>query len=127
MSKYDRMVEINKKKSDEKMARAIKEIQRFRENGEKLTIPLLMKRTNLSRGFFYKNPVVRRAIEEVMGQQGRMVDPRKAILDKAMDNRIELLQKQISDLKRENEQLRGENGKMQKALSKKNLNLLKSL
>ena len=127
MSKYDRMVEINKKRSDEKIARAIKEIQRFREEGEKLTIPLLMKRTSLSRGFFYKNPVVREAIDEVMKSQGRTADPRRTILDKAMDSRIELLQKQLSMLKNENEQLRNENGKLKKALGRKNLNFIKTL
>lgn len=127
MSKYDKMVENNKKRSDEKMTRAINEIHRLRESGEKLTIPLLVKRTSLSRGFFYKNPVVRRAIDEVMEQQGRVADPRRAILDKAMDSRIELLQKQLSSLKKENERLREENGKLQKALSKKKLNVLKAL
>ena len=127
MSKYDRMVEINKKRSDEKIARAIKEIQRFHEEGEKLTIPLLMKRTSLSRGFFYKNPVVREAIDEVMESQGRTADPRRTILDKAMDSRIELLQKQLCDLKNENEQLRDENGKLKKALGRKNLNFIKTL
>ncbi len=56
-----------------------------------------------------------------------MVDPRRSILNMAMDNRIELLQQQVADLKRENDILKKENQKLQKALNKKSLNIIKNL
>ncbi len=44
-----------------------------------------------------------------------------------MDSRIELLQQQIAGLKRENAKLLTENQRVQKALNKKSLNILKNL
>lgn len=44
-----------------------------------------------------------------------------------MKNRIELLEQQVRELKREKEQLEKENVRLQKALNKKDLNLLKNL
>ena len=104
MSKYDRMVD-----------------------GEKVTVPKLMKLTGLSRGFFYKNPVIRSQIDDAMERQAGVTDPRRGILNMAMNKRIELLQQQVADLKRENEILRKENQKLQKALNKKSLNIIKNL
>ena len=45
MSKYDKMIALNKKASDEKIARAMKEISRMVDEGEKVTIPKLMAKT----------------------------------------------------------------------------------
>lgn len=44
-----------------------------------------------------------------------------------MKNRIELLEQQVRELKREKEQLEKENIRLEKALNKKDLNLLKNL
>ena len=44
-----------------------------------------------------------------------------------MKNRIELLEQQVRELKQEKEQLEKENIRLQKALNKKDLNLLKNL
>ena len=127
MSKYDRMIEINKERSDEKIASAQRAIRKLLENGEQISIPQLMKMTGLSRGFFYKNAVVRAEIDRAMEQQAGTVDPRRSILDKAMDSRIELLQQQIAELKQENAKLLTENQRLQKALNKKSLNIIKNL
>ena len=127
MSKYDRMIEINKERSDEKIASAQRAIRKLLENGERISIPQLMKMTGLSRGFFYKNAVVRAEIDRAMEQQAGTVDPRRSILDKAMDSRIELLQQQIAELKQENAKLLTENQRLQKALNKKSLNIIKNL
>lgn len=127
MSKYDRMIEINKERSDEKIASAQRAIRKLLENGERISIPQLMKMTGLSRGFFYKNAVVRAEIDRAMEQQAGIVDPRRSILDKAMDSRIELLQQQIAELKQENAKLLAENQRLQKALNKKSLSIIKNL
>lgn len=92
MSKYDRMIETNKERSDEKVASAKRAIRKLMEDGERISVPQLMKMPGLSRGFFYKNAIVRAEIDHAMEQQAGTVDPRRNILDQAMDNRIELLQ-----------------------------------
>ena len=127
MSKYDRMIETNKERSDEKVASAKRAIRKLMENGERISVPQLMKMTGLSRGFFYKNAIVRAEIDRAMEQQAGTVDPRRSILDQAMDSRIELLQQQIAELKRENAKLLTENQRLQKALNKKSLNIIKNL
>ena len=127
MSKYDRMIETNKERSDEKVASAKKAIRKLMEDGERISVPQLMKMTGLSRGFFYKNAIVRAEIDRAMEQQAGTVDPRRSILDQAMDSRIELLQQQIAELKRENAKLLAENQRLQKALNKKSLNIIKNL
>lgn len=127
MSKYDRMIETNKERSDEKVASAKRAIRKLMEDGERISVPQLMKMTGLSKGFFYKNAIVRAEIDRAIGQQAGTVDPRRSILDQAMDSRIELLQQQIAELKRENAKLLGENQRLQKALNKKSLNIIKNL
>lgn len=127
MSKYDRMIETNKERSDEKIASAKRAIRKLMEDGERISVPQLMKMTGLSRGFFYKNAIVRAEIDRAIEQQAGTVDPRRSILDQAMDSRIELLQQQIAELKRENAKLLAENQRLQKALNKKSLNIIKNL
>ena len=127
MSKYDKMIEVNRERSDVKIESAKLAIRKLMEDGERISIPKRMKMTGLSRGFFYKNATVRNEIDRAIEQQAGTVDPRRSILDKAMDSRIELLQQQLAKLKQENEALIKENQKLQKALNKKSLNVLKSL
>lgn len=127
MSKYDKMIETNRVRSDEKITAARTAIRKLLEDGERISVPQLMKMTGLSRGFFYKNSTIRSEIDRAIEQQAGTVDPRRSILDKAMDGRIELLQQQVTKLKKENEELKKENAKLQKALNKKSLNILKNL
>ena len=56
MSKYDKMIEENQRKSKEKIELALQAIQDMLANKERISVPKLMKKTGLSRGFFYKNP-----------------------------------------------------------------------
>lgn len=127
MSKYDKMIALNKKNSEEKMDKAVKAIHKMLEDGEKVTIPKLMNRTGLSRGFFYKNPVVRREVDRALEQQAGMVDPKRYIGDMVLKSRVELLEQQIRDLKRENEGLVKRNKSLEKALNKKELSMIKNL
>ena len=115
MSKYDKMLELNKRKSEEKVERAVLTIRTMVLEREKVSVPALMQKTGLSRGFFYKNPIVRGEIDAAMEQQAGMVDPRN------------LLRQQLQKLKSENENLIKENQKLKKALSKKELNLIKQI
>lgn len=126
MSKYDKMMEVNHKQSVEKIQRAKLTIQEMIEEEDKVTVPKLIQKTGLSRGFFYKNPEVRKAVDHALQVQAGMVDKRRKILDMAMDNRILQLEQQVAKLKRENETLRKENEAMRKALNKRDLNLIKN-
>lgn len=81
----------------------------------------------MSRGFFYKNPIVRNEIDRALEQQAGMIDLRRTIIDQAMEREMELLQQQVRKLKYENENLKKENEKLKKALARKELNLIKQL
>ena len=126
MNKYDNMIEWNRKASEEKISKAKSAIREMIEDEEKVTIPKLMKKTGLSRGFFYKNPTVRKEMDRALDLQAGMVDSKRKVLDLAMENRIELLEKTIRELKKENKELKQKNEKQQKLLNKKNLSILKS-
>ena len=51
MSKYDKMIEENQRKSKEKIELALQAIQDMLANKERISVPKLMKKTGLSRGF----------------------------------------------------------------------------
>ena len=90
MNKYDTMVTVNRKRSEEKIARARKAIRELQLDQERITVPKLMKMTGLSRGFFYKNPTVRKEMDAAVQNQAGLVDPRRAIIDRAMEGRLEI-------------------------------------
>lgn len=129
MTKYDRMVAMNRATSDAKIAKAKAEIAKMVSDNIQVTVGELVKRTGLSRGFFYKNEEVNRALENARDlQDGKaFTRPQKVILDKAMDRQLQILQQQIEKLKSENSSLSKKNQELQKALNKKDLNFIKNL
>lgn len=129
MTKYDRMVATNRATSDAKIAKAKAEIAKMVSENIQVTVGELVKRTGLSRGFFYKNEEVCRALENARDlQDGKaLTRPQKVILDKAMDKQLQILQQQIEKLKSENSSLSKKNQDLQKALNKKDLNFIKNL
>ncbi len=129
MTKYDRMVATNRATSDAKVAKAKEEIAKMVSENVQVTVGELVKRTGLSRGFFYKNEEVNRALENARDlQDGKaLTRPQKIILDKAMDKQLQILQQQIEKLKSENNNLSKKNQDLQKALNKKDLNFIKNL
>ena len=127
MSKYDKMIEENQRKSKEKIELALQAIQDMLANKERISVPKLMKKTGLSRGFFYKIPTVRDTLNQAVEQQAGMIDPRREILNMAMEKQIELLNQKVAALSRENKELKRKNEKLQKALRKQDLNFIKNL
>lgn len=127
MNRYDKMLEVNRRASEQKIEQAKKAIFELMDEGEKVTVPKLMEKTGLSRGFFYKNQAVRVELERVAQQQVGTSHPRKKILDMAMDNEIAVLRKQLRTAQQEKEELQKENEKLKKALERKNRELLRSL
>ena len=71
---------------------------------------------------FYKNPTIRRLLDETLEKQVGMPDPRRAVLDRAMDSQLLKLHEMIRSLERENQRLVEENQKLKKALDKRNAN-----
>lgn len=129
MTKYDRMVATNRATSEAKIARAKAEIAKMVSENIQVTVGELVKRTGLSRGFFYKNEEVGQALENARDlQDGKaLTRPQKVILDAAMDKQLQILQQQIEKLKSENSSLSKKNQDLQKALNKKDLNFIKNL
>ena len=127
MNKYDKMIEENQRKSKEKICLAQQTIHDMVTNKERITVPKLMKKTGLSRGFFYKNPTVRDLMNQAVEEQAGMIDPRREILNMAMEKQIELLNQKIAALTRENSELKKKNEKLQKALKKQDLSFIKNL
>ena len=123
MSKYDKMVALNAERSKEKIEKAKKTIWDMVDKEEKVTIPKLMQKTGLSRGFFYKDNVIRGVLECQVG----MIDPRRSIINHAMDQQILRLQKQIADQKQKIESLEKENARLKRAIDQKSVNFLKNL
>ncbi len=125
MNKYDRMLAVNKQASEAKIEKARREIVRMVDDGEKVSIQKLMQRTGLSRGFFYKNPQVRKEIDRALEQQASLADPRREVLDMAMNHELAMSQQEVERLRKENEQMRQELEVVKKALAKKNVGVLK--
>ena len=123
MSKYDTMIALNRKASEEKMELAKRTIWQMLENHEKISVPKLTAKTGLSRGFFYKNPSVRREMDRALEQQVGMPDPRRGALDLAMDHEILRLRQAVVKLQQINRAQQQEIKKLQQALGKKNLRL----
>ena len=71
----------------------------------------------------YKRQTLNQAVE----QQAGMIDPRREILNMAMEKQIELLNQKVAALSRENKELKRKNEKLQKALRKQDLNFIKNL
>ena len=84
--KYDKMIEITQAESQRKMEIARNAIADMLNNMERVTVAGLVRKTGLSRGFFYKNP-------------------RQVIIDKAMNNTLIILKSEIRKVKSQNEEL----------------------
>ena len=53
--KANKIIEMSQEKSRQKVKLAMEEIQRMRNEGERITVSGLCKRTGLSNSFFYRN------------------------------------------------------------------------
>ncbi|MCH5201194.1 MAG: hypothetical protein J1F60_09575 [Oscillospiraceae bacterium] len=129
MEKFEKMVKQNQAESREKISSAIAAIIEMEQAGERVQICELTKRTGLSRGFFYKNAAVRKELDRALELQRGMTftNPRKAVLDVAMEKQIALLTKQVEKQKKQIAELEAENKKLKKALDRKELAFLKQL
>ena len=140
--KYDKMIEITQAESRRKMEVAKKAISGMLDNMERITVAELVKRTGLSRGFFYKNQMVRRELDDAIHRQEAIFkNQHPVIMDKELENtmvdlRLELLKsktkneelsEQNQELQKKNEQLQQEIERLNKRLSRKEVSVLKKL
>ena len=106
--KYDKIVAINKEKSKEKTEIAINEIEKMYQRKERISVTALAKNTGFAKSFFYRNPEVRKALDEALLQQGECYNPKKVIFDRALEetnNNLKIavmrLKKQVAELEKE--------------------------
>ena len=95
--KYDKMVAITQEESKRKMQMARNAISEMLESMERITVAELVRKTGLSRGFFYKNPDIRAEMDDAIRRQiiafknqKHIVMPRETE-DIMLDLRIEIL------------------------------------
>ena len=103
MAKYSNMVRTRKKVSEGLTNLALQVINEMLEDGEVVSICTLTKRTGCSRDFFYKNKIVNEALRNAIEQQtGKVfISKQKVVLDRAMQEEIKLLKKQLQTVKAE--------------------------
>lgn len=138
---YEKMIAVNRIESEQKIKLATMAIEQLIERGEYPSVTLLVKKTGLSRGFFYKNPEVRSRLDAAV--QSPNVSCRRiwsGSKDSKNDN-TEVLQMEIMEYKvrnrslsQENEELRGQIEelkvqveKLKGRIKKKELSMLKKL
>lgn len=99
MEKHNNMVLQNKERSKAKVDKAIKAIHTMLNNDEQVVVCSLVKKTGLSRAFFYNNEAVHTKLQRAQElQEGKsFIAPQKLVINKAMDREIELLKKKIEE------------------------------
>lgn len=131
--KYDAMIAINRAESEKKIHIAKKSIKIMLENGGRISVSELVQSTGLSRGFFYKNPEVRREMEQAIQKQGTVPVPKKKYISKESDEDV-FPQLEIIELKAYNEKLLEENQKLKREvevlknkIARKEISILKKI
>lgn len=124
--KSERMVEENKKRSKEKVEVAVRTIKQMLCADEKVMVSELVKKTGLSRAFFYNNPMVRQELNRAFDlQEGKnFTVQRGAIFDKALEKENELLKKKIKEQERQITELKELVNKLEKTAKN---NIIKTL
>lgn len=99
MEKYEKMVAAKKEKSEEMVELAIKTMEDMYNANIKISVAELVRKTNLSRGFFYNNPIVKqRMLELKENQEGKvLVTPKGEAIAKAQEKRIQTLERKLSE------------------------------
>lgn len=135
---YDKMVAITQEESNKKIKVAKKAVEDMLVEMEKISVAKLSERTGLSKGFFYKNPQVREALDQAKYRQnaeGYQFKPRlknenlsdiRTDLIKARRQNRELMQRNQA-LEQDNIELKNELDKLRRKLKHKEVSILKKL
>ena len=117
---YEKMIAVNRIESEQKIKLATMAIEQLIERGEYPSVTLLVKKTGLSRGFFYKNPEVRSRLENDNTEVLQMEIMEYKVRNRSLSQENEELRGQIEELKVQVEKLKGR-------IKKKELSMLKKL
>ena len=99
--KYDKMVAITRAESQKKMNIAKNTISDMLKNTERITVAELVKRTGLSRGFFYKNEFIRREMDDAIHRQEAIFKNRHPVaMDRQLENSVLDLKLELLRVKR---------------------------
>ena len=129
MAKQDNMVQRNREESRAKVEKAIAMMSKLYQNGEQVTVAALMRKTGLSRAFFYNNKDVHAELRRFQGmQEGQsFVYPQKVVLDSALENSIILLKKKLALREEEIRKIRAENERLKKMINAKTVSIIEGL
>ena len=129
MGKTENMLLRNKEANAAKVATAVHCIKDMLKNEEQVVVCELVKRTGLSRTFFYNNETVRAELKKAQKlHDGKsFVAPQKVAIDKAMERKIELLEKKIQKKDKRILELQKEITKLKKAADARAVSIIKGL
>ena len=129
MAKQDNMVQRNREESRAKVEKAIAVMTKMYQNGEQVTVAALMRKTGLSRAFFYNNKDVHAELRRFQRmQEGQsFVYPQKVVLDNALESTVKLMKKRLADMDAEVKRLRAENERLRNAAKASYISILEEL
>ena len=129
MAKQDNMVQRNREESRAKVEKAIAVMTKLYQNGEQVTVAALMRKTGLSRAFFYNNKDVHAELRRFQRmQEGQsFVYPQKVVLDNALESTVKLMKKRLADMDVEVKRLRAENERLRNAAKASYISILEEL
>lgn len=107
--KYDKMVELNKKKKELNTEKVRKTINNMLREKKWITVTQLAKETGFTRNYFYHNKEVYQEVKNARRMQRMAYDPDVIIMDKEMEDKLINMQLEILKLKSENKRLFAEN------------------
>ncbi len=129
MAKQDNMVQRNREESRAKAEKAIAVMTKLYQNGEQVTVAALMRKTGLSRAFFYNNKEVRAELRRFQGmQEGQsFVYPQKVVLDNVLERTVVIMKKRLADMDAELKRLKAENERLRNAAKASYVSILQEL
>ena len=110
--KYDKMIAVNKAESEKKVEKAIQAIEDMRSRGVQVSVTELTRCTGLSRGFFYKNMLVRQKLDEATKQFPSIREGQTAQNQFVRDDKLQAISEDFGKSEAENQRLKLENAQL---------------
>lgn len=129
MGQSDTMVQKNKEANAVKVDKAIECIKEMLKHDQQVVVCELVKKTGLSRAFFYNNESVRAELDRAQElQEGKnFVAPQKVAIDKALERKVELQEKKLQEKDKIIAELQREIIKLKKAADANAISIIKNL
>lgn len=110
--KYDKMIAVNRAESEKKVEKAIQAIEDMKSRGVQVSVTELTRCTGLSRGFFYKNMLVRQKFDEVTKQISPIREGQTARNQFVRDSKLQAIREDFGKSEAENQRLKLENAQL---------------